>query len=422
MRLSTPSMNNGRMALSGLKRQKDMSQKLRMYSKSWQAGDTMRVIFPVEQFDGVWEILAGGVWGHKVNDFEGIGLKTALIPSSTDFDENGMPVGVPDITYQFSQIAPVFVKGQRAEDEAQIMRKNFPTEAAKQDALRKIDYKYDVKNNKKAVTAAIGRATLHIFTEVVAIKIQNDQPVLDSAAIYSFPLASQRIDQLYTLLRDPKYAPMEGDKYWEIEWKYPANPDKDQSARASNPNGLTTEYRMCNQFPDAWKPVLEKCSGIAVDGDTIVRRTTRYIDQARIKSALTNYAIMNSQYLESSADEDKEILIKNANVVKELNVIGTLNDVNLIERLKAEFTAIPATTTIPVEVPDMSTPDLGASVPQQAVPDLGAVASPTINPEAPKVVDLMNNQHSGNMQSLLNNPNLSTMSESELDEVNLEMM
>lgn len=409
-----------RLTASGLKRQKDMSQKLRMYSKSWNPGDSMRVVFPVEKIDGQWEILAGGLWGHKVNDFDGVGLKTALIPSSTEFDDNGTPVGIPDITYQFSMIAPVFVKGMKADDEAAIMRKPFPSEASKQEALRKIEHKYDAKNNMKAIKPAVGRATLHIFTECVAYKYQNDMPVLDSAAIYSFPLASQRIDQLYTILRDPKFAPNEGDKYWEVEWKYPVNADRGQSAKAANPNGLTAEYRTAVKFADSWKIILEKCAGLATDGDTIVRRTTKFVDQARIKSALTQYAIMNSQYLESAPDDDKEVLVKNALVVKELAVLESLADAELIAKIKDEIQSIPATAPVPEAVPDMTVPTLGDPV----VPAPAPV--PELVPGAPTVADLTSAaptmQHSNPMQNLLNNPNLSDMSELEMEEVNLEIM
>ena len=302
------------------------------------------------------------------------------------------------------------VKGMKAEDEANVMRKPFPSETAKQEALRKIEHKYDAKNNMKAVKAAVGRATLHIFTECVAYKYQNDAPVQDSIAVYSFPLASQRIDQLYTLLRDPKYCPQEGEKFWEVEWKYPTNPDRGQSAKAANPVGLTIEYRTATQNPDKWNIVLEKCLGLASDGDAIVNRTTKYVDQGRIKSALTQYAIMNSQYLDSVMEEDKEVLVKNAQVVKELSVLNSLSDANLIAKLKEQISAIPATTTIPEAVPDMTVPELNPT----------PAATPELIPGAPTVADLT--QPASPMQQLLNNPNLSNMSEMEMEDVNLEMM
>ena len=56
----------------------------------------------------------GAVWGHQVSDIKGLGLKTSFIPSTTEFDADGQPIGQPDITYQFSMIAKVFIDGRKA--------------------------------------------------------------------------------------------------------------------------------------------------------------------------------------------------------------------------------------------------------------------------------------------------------------------
>ena len=156
----------------GAQRTKDESKKLQMYSKQWLPGDTLRVFYPIYWENGKPEIAVGAVWGHNVSDIKKLGLKTAFIPSTTEFDENAMPIGQPDIPYQFSQIARVFVNGMKAAEEEAVAKKNWPTEAARKDALKSIEEKYDAKNNTKAVKPIIGKAMYYITTEVVSIKVE----------------------------------------------------------------------------------------------------------------------------------------------------------------------------------------------------------------------------------------------------------
>ena len=127
------------------------SRKLDVYSKQWLPGDTMRIYFPVFQHDGMWDIAVGAIWGHKVNDFKEIGLKTTFIPSLTEIDqETGTPIGPPDVTYQFSQIAGIFVAGMKDIEYNKLQSKNWPNESARQEALRKHEHDYDTKNNMQA--------------------------------------------------------------------------------------------------------------------------------------------------------------------------------------------------------------------------------------------------------------------------------
>lgn len=418
---------------SGLKRVKDSSQKLRNYSKEWNPGDTMRVIFPVCQINSTWEIVAGGVWGHKVNDFEGIGLKSTFLPSLTQFDENGTPVGRPDVTYQFANIAQCFVDGMYHQEEAALLAKNFPSEASRIEALSKLKHKYDTKNNQKAIKPAVSRATFFITTEVLSIKMLNGAPVLDSANVVSFPLSSQRIEQLYMLLNNPKFAPVEGDTYWEIEISYPTNSDKGESGRAALPVGLTTEFRLRNQFADTWKQLEGKLSVISTDSDTIVRRATRSVSEDKIRGALSQYCLMNSQHLDNAPEESIDQLVKNASVVKELGFLRTLSNMELVDKLKAEFDVI--NSSQPALIPEVAipAPDLGAMAnaptpapapvvpepapaPAPAVPDLGATTIPELNPSAPTLNNIIT------PNAMLQNPNIAPMSDDELENVNLDMM
>lgn len=425
------------LGLGAAKKSKDKTKKLMGYSKQWNPGDTMRLTFPIEWEDENPIIIATMVWGHAVNDFEGVNLKTTLIPSLTEFDENGSPVGRLDVSYQFSQIAPIFVRSQKAREEAALLSKNYPTEASRQDALRKLEHKFDTKNNPKAIKPAIGKATLHIFSEVACVKMVNGTPSLDSAAVVSFRLSNQRIDQILALFNDPKYAPMPGDEYWEIEWVYPANPDKNASGRASNPSGLTSEYRMVNQFPNEYKQYLTTLQGLSHSSETMYCRAVKEIQESKIASALSQYAIMHSEDLDGAIEDDVDTLVRNASLIRELNLERTLTNVELLGKITDELSKAPSTPSTPVPelVPDLAayaptTPTAQVPTPAPAptpvVPDLSQTAVPDLNPAAPTMESLMNNQTpittaglGSAVAAATANPNFSG---GEMEDVDLSMM
>lgn len=436
------------LSMGGAQKTSSESKKLMGYSKQWLPGDTMRLFFPVFKMDGRWEVAVGALWGHKVNDFDGIGLKTTFIPSLTEFDvETATPIGAPDITYQFSQIAGVFVNGKKQIEMENLQKKNWPTEAARLDALRKLEDKYDAKNNMKAEKPAIGKVTYLICTEVLCIKYTNQQPVLDTAAVVSFPLSSEKITKLQTILNDPKFAPQEGDKFFEIEWKYPANPDKSQSAKASSPNGLTVEYRMAQQNPEVYAAITPKFAQIATECESIVRRATRKVSEAKIRNALTQYAISNCDNLDACPEDDVEYLLRNCSVVNELSVLKSMSNVELVEKIKAELAAHPpiqpdtlpdlsaglgdvtqSTTPAPAPATDLGAEnvDLGATagvdLGTTTGVDLGATASVDLG--AATGVDLSAAATAGapTVDQLLNNSNIAGMDDTEMDGVNLDLM
>ena len=104
-----------RLSARGAQKTRNESKKLSMYSKQWAPGDTLRVLYPVYWENGRPELAVGAVWGHSVSDIKGLGLKTAFIPSTNSFNEDGEPIGPADITYQFSMIAGAFVQGSTME-------------------------------------------------------------------------------------------------------------------------------------------------------------------------------------------------------------------------------------------------------------------------------------------------------------------
>ena len=407
----------------GAQKKRNESKKLSMYSKQWLPGDTLRVFYPLFWVDDRPEIAVGAVWGHNVSDIKGLGLKTAFIPSTTDFDENGIPIGQPDITYQFSLIAKAFVNGQKAKEEKELANKPWPSESSYKEALKTLEAKYDTKNNMSAVKPIISRAQYYVSTEVVSVKIANNAPIKETIMVTSAPLSNQTINRLYAILDDPKYPIEKGAQFLEVEWKYPVNAEKAKSAKDAAPAGLTPEYRFEVQYAESWNAVQDALNTVSRDAVSIARRATRAVDPARVRQALTQYAFMNSQYLDAVAEEDAEVLTKHADLVKELDLVRTLTNADLIGKIQTAINdlavARPNVAPIlptPVSAPETSTvpeasplnPAPAPVAPAQAAP---APSIPLTNapegipvpaPETPVAPIVAG---APNIQSLLNNQN-----------------
>lgn len=377
----------------GAMKTRDESKKLNMYSKQWLPGDTLRVFYPIFWEEGTPQLAVGAVWGHDVGDIKALGLKTAFIPSTCDFDENRLPIGAPDITYQFSNIAPIFVSAMKSQEENAVALKKFPTDAARRDALKAVEEKYDTRNNMNAVKPIIGRVKYYISTEVLSCKLVNDTPVVDTLAVTSAPLSNQTIHRLYNIMADSKYAPEPGDEYLEIEWRYPVDPVKGNSAKAAAPAGVTKEYRLQTTSPSAWKAIEGMLSTIARDSDTITRRATKTINPDKVRQALTQYCILNSEYLDIIGEEDEETLLKNADVVKELDIIQSLENKELIEKLEEAMRKAAA-----LDLPDLSS-ELPTSNPAEAVANIPETTAEEVEKIDEQLTESMSDLTAVNLQN-----------------------
>lgn len=359
------------MQLSALGAQKtrDESKKLQMYSRQWLPGDVLRVYYPLFWKDGQPHIACGAVWGHDVGDIKGLGLKTAFIPSTTQFDDNKIPIGTPDITYQFSKIAPIFISAMKAAEEHAIEAKKFPTEAGRKEALKKVEEKYDTKNNPEAIRPIIGFVKYFICTEVLSVKLTNDIPVDDTIAMTSAPLSGTAIRKLYSILNDPKYAPKEGDEFLEVEWRYPVDPKKSESGRAASPSGLTSEFKLETTFPASYTKVMSLAPSVSREAETIQKRATKMINPAKVLQAVTQYSIINSEYLDIITDEDEETLLNNIEVVKELGVVSSLTNQQLIEKINTAL----------AEIDSAKMPDLSDAIPNMAGTDMPTNAAGAVS-------------------------------------------
>lgn len=376
---------NGNLSARAVQKTRNESKKLQMYSKQWLPGDCMRVFYPIFWQDGRPEIAVGAIWGHSVSDPKELGLHTIFIPSTTDFDENAQPIGQPDITYQFSLIAKAFVDGAKAKEEQQIDSKPWANEAQRKEALMALEAKYDAKNNSKAVRPIIGRARYFASTEVLSVKLVNNVPNVESIAITSQPLSNQTINRLYQIMDDPKFAPVEGDEFFEVEWKYPATTDKGESGRQAIPTGLTNEYKLSTMAPDQYAQIAARFDGVSRDAESIVRRAVRMVDPEKVRKALTNYTFMKSEYLDVADEENTELLVKHADLIKELEATRAVTNVELREKIEQAINEMNANRTeIPPQALSTDKPLVTPTPEPVVAPEI------PINPAAPSVDSLLN--------------------------------
>lgn len=404
-----------RLSARGAQKTRNESKKLSMYSKQWAPGDTLRVLYPIYWENGRPELAVGAVWGHSVADIKGLGLKTAFIPSTNSFNQDGEPIGPADITYQFSMIAGAFVQGSKSIKEASIMKKNFPTEAARREALSKLDEEYDTKNNMNAVKPIIGKAQYYISTEVISVKLVNGVPDKETIGVTSAPLSNLTIDKLYALLEDPKYAPSEGEEFFEVEWKYPVNADKGQSAKAATVSGLTPEYRLATTNPNEWKLVVDKFPTVATEAETITRRATKTVDPVRVRQALTQWSFMHSEDLDAADDDSTEVLLKHADLLKELDLTRALTNTELQAKITEAIQKLDEIAAMSAQ--ETATGDLLAAA---AGVNAGTDDAPAIS-ATPDLPDLSNISGAPTIQGLMNNSNAVDMDDADMLAVDLSL-
>lgn len=325
-----------RMTATGAMKTREDARKLGGFGQMWKPGDQITVYYPlVRDESGKLDLLVGGCWGHPA-DPKQLGLKTIFIPSLTDIDESGVPVGKPDITYQFARIAKAFVEGEKQQKVDKCMAKSWPSEAARKSALEAIDAEFDTQNNAEAKKAVVGKLTLLITTECVVVPIKNDEPMPAEARLVTQSLSNDKIRKLLAILNDKKYAPSDDKPYLEVQYTFPAK-DKKAEAGKVDPVGQTPEYRLESRYPDHFKTIESLLIGLPESSETIERRNFSYrkFEEKQIMQALTTYSIMQSEFLDSLSDEeDIERLAKSAATLDALSITKSLAN----EQLKMKIT------------------------------------------------------------------------------------
>ena len=312
------------------------ARKLQNFGRAWNVGDKGIVLYPIfkDEETGVVDLLVSKVWGYKVNDVKALGVGASFIPSTVEIDDNGKPV-TPDLPYQFSFLAGSFVAGEKNARIAAIDAKPWPSNSAYKAALDALNDEYDVKNNPKARKPIISRLQLYISTEVVYIPIVNEKPDWDNAGLYAYALSKDRITKLLAILDDPQYAVDVNEGYMEIQYNFVAADNEKSTAGRTAPIGVVPEYRLKNRFPDDVKKLAERVSMLPEDSDIIANHNYSYskVDPIKLKNALSNYSMMNSECLDSVAEDEYGSLMKSAALIKELSVFNALKNDKLKDEL-----------------------------------------------------------------------------------------
>lgn len=367
-----------RLSLGGALQSREATQKLRMFSKQWEPGSTLRAYYRtyVDEDTGTRQLLAGACWGHKVNDMQKLGLKTTFIPSLCDYDENGDPVGSPDILNRFSRLAPLFIEGEKFHRIQEAERKTYPTEALRRENIKLIETDYDVKNNRKAIKAVISRPTLLITVEVLVVPFKDDKPTMDAMTVACQPLSNKAAKQLDAILRNKRYAPIDETGFLEVEWAFPMDTDKGNSGAAVVPVGLDEKYAFRTQFPDLYPQLTSAFNGVADDSEMVRRRATSGVSETAIKQAITNYSFMNSESIGYCMEQDdlSENVMKNVDLLKELDVARAVSNPVFTERYnQALAERVNDDLPVPEEIANPT-----ASKPETPVQESQAGAAPTI--------------------------------------------
>lgn len=356
---------NGIRTAGQSKQSRDASKKCNTFNKAWQVGDKLSVFFPIvwcpyyqdgeivmeQEFDrfgqpvfnedgspkmvqsGIWEIPVYDVWGHKVNDMKALGLKTTFIPSLTEvcggrpvkferdeygevvYDEFGLPSCTPvegDVTYQFSKIAPLFIKGMKQEELNKVYSGRFANDEFRRKALTDIETKYDTSKNMDAPKPIIDKCRLITVCEVVAVTVDNGNNYkVDKAANYSYPLSDEKIDDLKAILNDRKYRPTDTDQTWfEVQMTFNGDSNdvrgRSQAGRNAHPIGLSKEFTMESVRPDLFEKIRSRVVSLPKSPSAIAQHTflMNRIPEQKILSALSYYIAANASYLDQIAEDD----------------------------------------------------------------------------------------------------------------------
>lgn len=357
-----------RMSARGAVTVASKAKKLRGFGKAWKVGDKGIVLYPLfhNEETGDVDLLVAACWGYKVNDMNALGVKAIFIPSNAEINDDGEPV-VPDVTSQFSRLAPAFVAGEKNRKMMQIDSKAWPTPSAMKAASTQLENEYDVKNNPKAKKSVISRLQLYISTEVIYVPIVADKPDWANAALYSQALSNDRISKLYAIINDSKFNITPDSRYLEVQYDFVATDGEKSTAGRCQPVGITPEYALKNRFPDDASKLDMLVNQLPEDSKIIMNHNYSYrkISESTLRAAYSAYAVMHSEDLDTLPDDAKEQATKSARLIKELSILPMVKDESLVNLINEELAK---------EEP------VAAPIKPAAVAD-----------GAPKITDLMNN-------------------------------
>lgn len=294
------------------------------FGKAWEVGDQVKAFYRLERDPetGTRGIVVASVWGHKVTDMKDFGLPTTFIPTTTEIDEFGNPIGEPDVTYKFSRIASAYIAGRKNAEIVKAKEKFAGDTDSLQTRLKTIEEKYDRQKHQDAPKPIIGFLEDVISTEVLVVKCKEGVPVPGAIPeIYTQSLSDERISKLTAIMMDNRYCP-EDMNYLEVEYTFTAEDGKKSTAGRVSPTGQSSETRLEHTAPEAWPVIKAKIDGMITDEEVLRRRNWSFTPQtmSRVWNAIKMYCINHDEDLECLPDDVEENVLKNALMIRSLNI------------------------------------------------------------------------------------------------------
>jgi hypothetical protein len=321
----------------GALRTRQDSRRLSGFGSMWKSGESVQVFYPIvwDEENQQFDLLVAMCWGHNANPKE-IGLKRIFIPTLSEIID-GEPKN-PDVTFQFSRIAPLFIQGAKDKKLKELQEKNMQ-ESARKTAMKKVEDEFEDKD------AVIGKLRLVISTECVVVPLLPDgTPDSEKARLVSQDLSDSKINALLSILGDHKYKPDNNEAtYLEVSYAFGTTGDRKQDGKVA-PQGITPEYRVVTRYVDHWSRIEQQINGLPDNDVTIFKRNSsfRQVEEREIISAISTYAAIESDALDAVDDEGIERLKRNASIILDLKIPvaheGVLEAVTEVaeQRAKAE--------------------------------------------------------------------------------------
>lgn len=358
-----------RLSARNVMRTRQESRRLGGFGKQWKSGDTLQVFYPIywNKDDKRWDLMVANVWGHSINPKE-VSLKRIFAPTLSEIVD-GRPV-TPDVLYQFSRIAPLFLQGAYDSEVAKLESKNL-NKSALNSAMKKLEKDYQIEDGRIRKDPAVGKLRLIISTECVTVPLNDGKPDVENARLVSQDLSDTKIQALYAILTTPKYGlgePTEEDmqpdavKWLEVTYTFGTTNDRKQDGRVS-PVGVTPEYRLQKTHEELFPRIKQQLNQLPTRTETIVKRNSSYhpVDESAIFSALSTYCALKSDYLDALAEEGMiERLAKNVEIIDKIQIPIQNAEINAkLEEARSELeTKQAAVTTAGGISPDSSVNDL----------------------------------------------------------------
>ena len=419
-------VREGVMTATQAQTQMESTSKLQNFSKAWEVGDKLSVFFPIywspylvngeqameQERDkrgklvfnennepvmvpkGKWEVAVYTCWGHEVNDFKKLNVGASLIPSLTEIYQ-GFPVkfnrdeygniiynsfGEPsyeriegDITYQFSKIAPLFIRGMKQEELNKVYSKKFDSDEFRRKAIQDVEDRYDTNKTMNAPRPIIGKVSPYTITEVLVVKKDKyDDPDTSNVHKYTLRLKRDKLSELNNLLKDVKFKPRDIEQRWfEVEMTFNGDSNdqkgRAQAGRKAHPIGLPEEYTMKVKNPEVFEQIEDQLNSLPQNASSIKAHTyIQAIPEQKIKSALSYYVASFGEYLDSITEErDMEIMKNNASYLVKFAATDAMSSAALKETINnsyAEYLAEHPDTKpeaeLATEQPGYSEPDV----------------------------------------------------------------